>query len=109
MLDAPEAGPRLAELLDDEDVREEAADALVGLRAREAVPNLLKALKHSRVVITERNTPRAVVLDYEDYQRMKDLIELAEEGVDAIEIERRKKKTKKFLSHEQALKELSLK
>lgn len=76
---------------------------------RTEMKQLLEALKHSRVVITERNTPRAVVLDYEDYQRMKDLIELAEEGIDAIEIERRKKKTKKFLTHEQALKELSLK
>ncbi|MBI2981999.1 MAG: type II toxin-antitoxin system Phd/YefM family antitoxin [Deltaproteobacteria bacterium] len=75
---------------------------------RTEMKQLLKALKHSRVVITERNTPRAVVLDYEDYQRMKDLVELAEEGIDAIEIESRRKKTKKFLTHEQALKELSL-
>ncbi len=70
---------------------------------------MLKALKHSRVILTDRNAPRAVVIDYEDFEKMKELIEMAEEGMDAIEIGRRKKQAKKFLTHEQALKALSLK
>lgn len=70
---------------------------------------MLRALKHSRVILTERSVPRAVVLDYEDYQRTRDLIDMAEEGLDAITIEKRRRRGRKFLTHEQALKKLSLK
>lgn len=64
---------------------------------------MLRSLKQSRVIITERNTPKAVVLDYGDYKRLKGLIEMAEEGMDAIEIKTRKKRSKKFLTHKEVV------
>ena len=82
--------------------------ALFGITdLRTEAKKMLGALKHSRVIITERNAPRAVVLDYGDYQKMRELIDLAEEGLDAIEIAKRRKSSKRFLSHDQALKVLS--
>jgi PHD/YefM family antitoxin component YafN of YafNO toxin-antitoxin module len=67
---------------------------------------MLKQLKVSRVILTDRNKPCAVVLDYEEYEKMRELIEMAEEGVDAIEIAKRKNRSKTFLTHQQVMKAL---
>lgn len=69
---------------------------------------MLDSLKGSRVVITDRNEPRAVVLDYNDYQRLQEFIEMAEEDDMAMEVLKRKKQSKgKFISHDQVIKALS--
>lgn len=69
---------------------------------------MLDSLKGSRVVITDRNEPRAVVLDYDDYQRLQEFIEIAEEDDIAPEVQRRKKQNRgKFLSHNQVIKAIS--
>lgn len=82
---------------------------LVGITdLRTKAKKMIEALKDSRVVLTERSRPCAVVLDYKEFKRMQDLIELAEEGIDAIEIKKRRKKSPRFLTHDQVLKELSL-
>jgi PHD/YefM family antitoxin component YafN of YafNO toxin-antitoxin module len=61
---------------------------------------MLNHLKDSRVVITERNAPRAVVLDYGEYEKIRKLVEMAEEGIQAMEIAGRKKRNRgRFLTH----------
>lgn len=55
---------------------------------------MLDSLKGSRVVITDRNEPRAVVLDYNDYQRLKEFIEIAEEDDIVPKVLKRKKQSK---------------
>jgi prevent-host-death family protein len=76
---------------------------LVGITdLRTQAKKMLECLKDSRVIITERNAPRAVVIDYDNYQKMRELIELAEEAMDAPEVHKRKKKNKgRFLSHKE--------
>lgn len=75
---------------------------------RTKAKKMLKALKASRVIITERNQPQAVVLDYGHYQKIEELVEMAEEALMAPEVKRRKKRNRgKFLSHEGLVERLS--
>lgn len=71
---------------------------------RTEAKSMLGSLKVSRVVITERNKPRAVVMDYEEFEKLKDLLDMAEEEMVAPEVIKRKKQAKKFLSHQEMLK-----
>lgn len=71
---------------------------------------MLSLLKGSHVVITDRNTPRAVVLDYDQFNKMRDLIDMAEEELMAPVVLRRKMKSRgHFLSHEEIVKKISKK
>jgi len=56
-------------------------------------------------VIKEGSKPIAVILDYKEYKRLKDIEEEINDYKDAVEI---KKKNKKWYTHNEVKKEIGL-
>ncbi len=71
---------------------------------------VLKALGHSRVVISKRNQPIAVLIPIERYEEMEEMLDLVEDKVlGQLAHEREQKKKKKaFISLEAAEKKVGL-
>ena len=64
---------------------------------------LLARVKEEPVVITQRNRPEAVVVDYESYNEMVARLEVLEDTRDALVIERALAAAGEFYSVEEAL------
>jgi len=70
--------------------------ALIGLsELRTAAPKLLKYLQTHKVILTKRNKPVGVMMDYDEYKKMEVLIELIEDTVLGQIAQERYKSTKK--------------
>lgn len=86
--------------------------ALIGLsELRTAAPKLLKFLQTHKVVLTKRNKPVGVVIDYEEFKKMADLIELIEDtalGQMAMEREKSAKK-ESYLTHDEMVRRVGRK
>ena len=86
--------------------------ALIGLsELRTAAPKLLKYLQTHKVILTRRNKPVGILMDYDEYKKMEVLIELIEDTVLGQIAEERRKGAKKesYLSHEQMKRRVGLK
>ncbi|MEK6683832.1 MAG: type II toxin-antitoxin system prevent-host-death family antitoxin [Nitrospirota bacterium] len=86
--------------------------ALIGLsELRTAAPKLLKYLQTHKVILTRRNKPVGILIDYDEFKKMETLIELIEDTVLGQMAEERRKGAKKesYLSHEQMKRRVGLK
>lgn len=86
--------------------------ALIGLsELRTAAPKLLKYLQTHKVILTKRNKPVGVMMDYDEYKKMEVLIELIEDTVFGQIARERYKSTKKesYLILEEARRRVGMK
>ena len=88
----------------------EGKTTLVGMaELRKATKEILEKLKSSRVILTKRNKPVGVILDYEEFQNIEEIIEALEDYIlGTLAKERAKRKGKKVVSLEEAEKRLGL-
>ena len=45
---------------------------------RKMIPELLKRIKREKVILTRRNQPIGVLVDYEEFERIEEMIDLIE-------------------------------
>ena len=83
---------------------------LVGIaELRNKASEVLKKIKKSRIVLTRRNKPLGVIIDYEEYEHMLEMLEEVEDFVlGTIAGERLKRKGRKSLTLEEAEKKVGL-
>jgi len=88
----------------------EGKTTLVGMaELRKLTKEILEKLKSSRVILTKRNKPVGVILDYEEFQNIEEIIEALEGYIlGTLAKERAKRKGKKVVSLEEAEKRLGL-
>ncbi len=69
----------------------------------------MKKIKKHRVILTKRNKPLGVIIDYKEYEHMQEMLEEAEDFVlGAIAGERLKRKGRKAITLDEAEKEVGL-
>lgn len=87
-----------------------AETTLVGLsELRTNINDILNAAKEKNVVLTKRNKPVLAVLDYERYQQMTELLEEIEDlFLENLAQQRLKRKGRKTISLEEAMKRVGL-
>lgn len=86
--------------------------ALIGLsELRTAAPKLLKYLQTHKVILTKRNKPVGVMMDYDEYKKMEVLIELIEDTALGQIAQERYRSTKKesYLTLEEARRRIGMK
>lgn len=84
---------------------------LVGLsELRTEGAKILQELKKGAVILTKRNRPVGVVIEYEDYKKMERLMEALEDTVLGAIAEEREKQVErsKYLSHKEMKKLVGL-
>jgi len=83
---------------------------LVGVaEIRKAMKDVLEVMKTDRVILTKRNKPVGVLIDYEEFKHMEDLLEALEDRVlGQAAADRADRKDKKWISLEDAEKKLGL-
>lgn len=84
--------------------------ALVGIaELRNKASEVLKNIKNYRVILTKRNKPLGVIIDYEEYEHMQEMLEEVEDFVlGTIARERLKRKGKKNITLDEAEKRVGL-
>lgn len=76
---------------------------------RKVMKEVLEEMKTKRVILTKRNKPVGVLVDYEEFKQMEELLEALEDHVLGKEtIERTRRKGRKWVSLEDAEKKLGL-
>ncbi len=77
---------------------------LVGVsELRKVMTDVLEEIKTNRVVLTRRNRPVGVILDYKEFKKMEETIEALEDQVlGQLAGQRASRKSKKSLTLEQA-------
>lgn len=76
---------------------------------RTSAPRLLEESKKNRVILMKRNLPVAAIINYADYQRFEDMMEILEDLVLGYEAKQRaSRKKKRFISMEEAEKLVGL-
>lgn len=86
--------------------------AVIGLsELRTAAPKLLKYLQTHKVILTRRNKPIGILIDYDEYKKTEALIELIEDTVLGNIAQERHKGTKKeaYLTHDEMKRRVGLK
>lgn len=88
----------------------EGKTTLVGVaELRKTAAEILKKLKSNKVILTRRNKPVGVILDYEEFQRIEDVMEALEDYIlGSLAQERARRKDRKVISLEEAEKRLGL-
>ena len=88
----------------------EGKTTLVGVaELRKAAAEILKKIKSHKVILTKRNKPVGVILDYEEFQRIEDIMEALEDYIlGSLAKERARRKDRKVISLEEAEKRLGL-
>jgi prevent-host-death family protein len=88
----------------------EGKTTLVGVaELRKVTAEILKKIKSNKVILTKRNKPVGVILDYEEYQKIEEIMEALEDYIlGSLAQERAKRKDKKVISLEEAEKKLGL-
>jgi prevent-host-death family protein len=83
---------------------------LVGItELRSKMGAVLKALKHSKVLLEIRNQPFAVLVSLEQYKKMEEMLEILEDKVLGYFISKRKKtKEKSYLTLDEVEKKFGL-
>lgn len=88
----------------------EGKTTLVGVaELRKTAAEILKKLKSNKVILTRRNKPVGVILDYEEFQRIEDVMEALEDYIlGSLAQERARRKDRKVISLEEAEERLGL-
>jgi len=83
---------------------------IVGIaELRKLTKEILEKLKSHKVILTRRNKPVGVLLDYEEFLRIEEIIDAFEDYVlGTLAQERAKRKGKKFISRGEAEKKVGL-
>lgn len=83
---------------------------LVGVtELRKVSKEILGKLKSNKVILTKRNKPVGVLVDYEEFREIEEIMEALEDYIlGTLAEERAKKKGKKVISLEEAEKRLEL-
>jgi len=84
---------------------------IVGItELRKMIPEILKKIKQEKVILTRRNRPIGILVDYEEYERMEKMIETLEDQVlGQLAKERAARKDKRTIDLEEAEKRVGLK
>ena len=76
---------------------------------RKVMKEVLEVIKTDRVILTRRNKPVGVMIDYREFKKMEELLEALEDHVLGRSAEERaKRKDRKLVSLEEAEKKLGL-
>jgi prevent-host-death family protein len=88
----------------------EGKTTLVGVaELRKTAAEILKKLKSNKVILTKRNKPVGVILDYEEFKKIEDIMEALEDYVlGSLAQERVRRKDQKVISLDEAEKRLGL-
>lgn len=83
---------------------------LVGVaELRKVTKEILEKLKSNKVILTKRNKPVGVLLDYEEFRQIEEIMEALEDYIlGTLAKERAQRKGKKVISLEEAEKRLGL-
>jgi prevent-host-death family protein len=84
---------------------------IVGLaELRNMISDILERIKSNKVILTRRNKPVGVIVDYEEFKEMEEIIDILEDYVlGYLAKERAQRKDKKLITLEEAEKRLGLK
>lgn len=88
----------------------EGKTTLVGVaELRNITKEVLEKLKSNKVILTKRNKPVGVLIDYEEFQRIEEIMEALEDYIlGTLAKERAQRKGKKVISLEEAERKLGL-
>jgi prevent-host-death family protein len=88
----------------------EEKSTIVGLaELRKVMRNVLQEMKTHKVILTKRNRPVGVLVDYEEFRRMERVIEALEDSVlGNMARERAQRKDRKTLTLEKVERKLGL-
>jgi len=88
----------------------EGKTTLVGVaELRKTTKEVLEKLKSNKVILTKRNKPVGVLLDYGEFQRIEEIMEALEDYIlGTFAKERAQRKGKKVISLEEAERKLGL-
>jgi len=76
---------------------------------RKVMSDILERIKSNKVILTRRNKPVGVIVDYEEYKKMEEVIDSLEDYVlGHLAKERAQRKGKKLITLEEAEKKLGL-
>ena len=76
---------------------------------RKVMKEVLEEIKKNRVVLTKRNKPVGVILDFQEFRKMEELVEALEDYVlGSLAKERALRRDKKVISLEDAEKKLGI-
>ncbi len=76
---------------------------------RKVMSDILEKIKSNKVILTRRNKPVGVIVDYEEYKKMEEVIDSLEDYVlGHLAKERAQRKGKKLITLEEAEKKLGL-
>lgn len=83
---------------------------LVGVtELRKVINEILEKLKSTKVILTRRNKPVAVLVDYGEFRQIEEIMEALEDYIlGTLAKERAQRKGKKVISLEEAEKRLEL-
>jgi prevent-host-death family protein len=77
---------------------------------RKVMADILEKIKSNKVILTRRNKPVGVIVDYDEYKKMEEIIENLEDYIlGHLAKERAQRKDKKLITLEEAEKRLGLK
>jgi prevent-host-death family protein len=84
---------------------------IVGItELRKMIPEILKKIKQEKVILTRRNRPIGILVDYEEYERMEKMIEALEDQIlGQLAKERAARKDKRTIDLEEAERRVGLK
>jgi prevent-host-death family protein len=88
----------------------EGKTTLVGVaELRKTTAKILKKIKSNNVILTRRNKPVGVILDYEEFKKIEDIMKALEDYIlGSLAQERARRKDQKVISLEEAEKRLGL-
>ena len=88
----------------------EGKTTIVGVaELRKVMSDILEKIKSNKVILTKRNKPVGVIVDYEEYKKMEEVIDSLEDYIlGHLAKERAKRKDKRLISLEEAEKKLGL-
>jgi len=76
---------------------------------RKVMKEVLEEIKKNRVVLTKRNKPVGVILDYQEFKKMEELVDALEDYIlGSLAKERALRRDKKVISLEDAEKKLGI-
>jgi prevent-host-death family protein len=83
---------------------------LVGVtELRKMIPEILKKMKHEKIILTRRNKPIGVLVDYSEYEKMERMIDVLEDQLlGLLAKERASRKGRKTIDLEEAEKRVGL-
>jgi prevent-host-death family protein len=83
---------------------------LVGItELRKMIPEILKKIKHEKVVLTRRNKPIGILVDYDEYEKMEEMIDTLEDQLlGLLAKQRASRKGRKTIDLEEAEKRVGL-